>query len=129
MTRLWAQHDDVRFVIADAQQDDRKQIEQIRTFIRQKPSLLIVCAQSRAPLTKVMGEAMSAGIPTICLERDILEQNYTTYIRADNYAIGQAAGKVIVEHLQKQYGSPRGNVVQMKGLLGVEGEINRNHGR
>lgn len=128
MTRLWAMHGDVKFVIADAQQDDRKQIEQIRTFIRQKPDLLIVAPNQRAPLTNVMGEAMAAGIPLICLERDIVEPNYTTYIRADNYAIGEAAGKFIVEHLRQKHGSPRGNVVQIKGLLGVEGETNRNNG-
>ena len=128
LTRLWAQHDDVKLVIADAQQDDRKQIEQIRTFIRQKPDLLIVAPNQRAPLTNVMGEAMAAKIPLICLERDIVEPNYKTYIRADNYAIGEAAGKFIVEHLRQKYGSPRGNIVQIKGLLGVEGEINRNNG-
>jgi ABC-type sugar transport system substrate-binding protein len=36
-----------------------------------------------------MGKAMSAGIKTICLERDIVEPNYTTYIACDNLAIGR----------------------------------------
>lgn len=128
MTQLWAKHDDVKFVISDAQQDDRKQIEQIRTFIRQKPDLLIVAPNQRAPLTNVMGEVMAAGIPLICLERGIVEPNYTTFIRADNYAIGEAAGKFIVDHLKQKYGTPQGNIVQIKGLLGNEGETMRNDG-
>lgn len=128
MTELWAQHPDVRFVITDAQQDDRKQIEQISTLIRQKPDLLIVAPNQRNPLTKVMGEAIAAGIPVICLERDIVEPNYTTYIRCDNYAIGKMAGEFIVEHLKAKYGSPKGNIVQLQGLLGVEGETNRYKG-
>ncbi len=128
MTQLWAKRPDVKFVISDAQQDDNKQIEQVRTFIKQKPNLLIVAPNQRAPLTKVMGEAVAAGIRVICLERDIVEPNYTTYIRADNYAIGRQAGEFIVEHLKKQYGSPKGNIVQIRGLLGVEGEMNRNAG-
>src|SRR3954470_3809633 len=76
MKKLWSQHDDVKLVVADAQQDDNKQIEQIRTSIRQKPDLLIVAPTQRAPLTKPMGEAMAAGIATICLERDIVDPNY-----------------------------------------------------
>jgi len=125
MTRLFAQQPDVHLVIADAQQDNSKQVDQIETFIRQKPDLLIVAPNERAPLTEVMGRAYHAGIPVICLERDILEPNYTTYIRSDNRQIGRMAGQFIVDYLSKKYGRPRGKIVQMRGLLGVEGEIER----
>jgi ribose transport system substrate-binding protein len=87
-----------------------------------------VAPNQRAPLTKVMGEAVAAGIPVICLERDIVEPNYTTYIRCDNYAIGKMAGQFMVEHLKKKYGAAKGNIVQLQGLLGVEAEMNRNNG-
>ena len=125
MTKLFAQQPDVRLVIADAQQDNSKQVAQIETFIRQKPDLLIVAPNERAPLTEVMGRAFHAGIPVICLERDILEPNYTTYIKSDNRKIGEMAGLFIVDYLQKKYGAPRGKIVQIRGLLGVEGEISR----
>ncbi|HEV7299640.1 MAG TPA: substrate-binding domain-containing protein [Tepidisphaeraceae bacterium] len=128
MTKLWAQHPDVRFTILDAQQDDKRQIDQVTTVIRQKPDLLIVAPNQRAPLTKVMGDAMAAGIPVICLERDVAEPNYTTYIRCDNYEIGRLAGELAVAELTKKYGSPKGNIVQIQGLLGVEGEANRDKG-
>jgi ribose transport system substrate-binding protein len=128
MTKLFAANADVKLVIADAQQDNSKQVAQVETFIRQKPDLLIVAPNERAALTAVMGQAMEAGIPTICLERDILQPNYTTYIRSDNAAIGRMAGEFIVETLKKKYGQPKGKVVQMRGLLGVEGEINRDSG-
>jgi ribose transport system substrate-binding protein len=75
-----------------------------------------------------MGQAMDAGIPVICLERDILQPNYRTYIHSDNVAIGRLAGQFIVDQLQKKYGKPKGNVVAIRGLLGVEGEINRDRG-
>lgn len=128
MEKLLAGTPDVKLVVSDAQQDNSKQIAQIETFIRQKPSVLIVAPNERAALTSVMGRAMQAGIPVICLERDILEPNYTTYIRMDNRAIGRMAGQFIVDRLTKKYGSPKGNVVMMRGLLGVEGEINRDGG-
>jgi ribose transport system substrate-binding protein len=128
MEKLLAGATDAKLVVSDAQQDNSKQIAQIETFIRQKPAVLIVAPNERAALTAVMGKAMEAGIPVICLERDILEPNYTTYIRMDNRAIGRLAGQFIVDQLTKKYGVPKGNVVMLRGLLGVEAEINRDGG-
>ena len=128
LTKLLAAQPDVQLVIADAQQDNSKQIGQIEAFIRQKPDLLIVAPNERSPLTEVMGRAYHAGIPVICLERDIVQPNYTTYIRSDNREIGRMAGQYIVDYLTKKNGAPRGNIVQIRGLLGVEGEINRYEG-
>src|ERR1700719_52109 len=128
MTKLFGDAGGVKLVIADGQQDNSKQVAQVETFIRQKPDLLIVAPNERAALTAIMGQAMEAKIPIICLERDILQPNYTTYVHSDNVAIGRMAGQFIVDALIKKYGRPKGNVVQMRGLLGVEGEISRNSG-
>jgi ribose transport system substrate-binding protein len=128
MTRLFAQYEDVKLVIADAQQDNSKQVAQVETFIREKPDLLIVAPNERAALTAVMGQAMQAKVPVICLERDILQPNYTSYVHSDNVGIGRMAGQFIVDHLTKKYGRPKGNIVQMRGLLGVEGEVSRDSG-
>src|SRR5260370_26882062 len=67
MTKLFSQYPDIKLVISDAQQDNSKQVAQVETFIRQKPNLLIVAPNERAALTAVMGQAMEARIPTICL--------------------------------------------------------------
>src|SRR5664279_114442 len=128
LARLFAAQPDVKLAIGDAQQDNSKQVAQVETFIRQKPDLLIVAPNERAALTAVMGQAMEAGIPVICLERDILQPNYRTYIHSDNVAIGRLAGQFIVDQLRKKYGTPKGNVVAIRQLLGVEGEINRDRG-
>src|SRR5258708_37691538 len=128
MAGLFEQQPDVKLVISDAQQDNSKQVAQVETFIRQKPDLLIVAPNERAALTAVMGQAMEAKIPVICLERDILQPNYTSYVHSDNVAIGRLAGQFIVHHLTKKYGKPKGNIVAVRGLLGVEGEINRDRG-
>lgn len=125
MTKLFAKQPNVRLVIADGQQDNSRQVAGIEAFLRQKPDLLIVAPNERAPLTEVMGRAYRAGIPVICLERDILEPNYTTWIRSDNRGIGRMAGQFIADYLTKKNGSPRGSLVEIRGLLGVEGEINR----
>lgn len=128
MTSLFDKAGGVKLVIADAQQDNSKQAAQVETFIRQKPDLLIVAPNERAALTAVMGQAIEAGIRVICLERDILQPNYTTYVHSDNAAIGRMAGQFIVDALARKYGKAKGKVVQMRGLLGVEGEIKRDSG-
>jgi ribose transport system substrate-binding protein len=128
MTKLFAEMPDVKLVISDAQQDNSKQVAQVETFIRQKPDILIVAPNERAALTAVMGQAMEAKIPVICLERDILQPNYLTYVHSDNVAIGRLAARFIVDGLTKKYGEPKGNIVAMRGLLAVEGEINRDRG-
>ena len=118
----------VELVIMDGQADANKQISQIETAMRQKPDLLIVAPLEREPLSAVMGDAIKAGIKVICLERDIVEPNYTTYIRCDNDAIGQEAGQWMVDYLTKKNGSPKGNIVELQGSQGVEGAINRHGG-
>lgn len=128
LSRLVAAQSDLRLVVADAQQDSDRQIAQIDTFIRQRPDILIVAPNERSALTQVMGDAMDAHVPVICLERDIVLPNYTTYVRADNAEIGRMVGRLLVERLKQRYGTPRGNVVFLRGLLGVEAEIHRDRG-
>lgn len=128
MRGLFGKYTDVRLVITDAQQDNSKQIAQIETFIRQKPTLLIVAPNERAPLTGVMGKAVAAGIPVICLERDITAPNYTTFIGVDNRSIGRMAGEFIRDELSRHNGDPRGKVVEIRGLLGVEAQTERHEG-
>ena len=128
LRKLLASHDEVELVIQDAQQDNSKQIAQIETIIRQKPDFLIVAPNERAPLTEIMGKAVDAGIPTLCLERDILKPNYTYFIQCDNYRIGKMAGEFIVARLKEKHGEVRGNIVELRGLLGVEAQANRSNG-
>jgi ribose transport system substrate-binding protein len=128
MTKLFAHAGDVRLVIADGQQDNSKQVAQVETFIRQRPDLLIVAPNERTALTAVMGEAMEQKIPVICLERDITQPNYTTLVHSDNIVIGRMAGEFIRDYLIGKYKQPKGVVVEMQGLLGVEAAINRHKG-
>jgi ribose transport system substrate-binding protein len=128
MARLFAEAGDVRLVIADAQQDNSRQVAQVETFIRERPDLLIVAPNERAALTAVMGDAAEEKIRTICLERDILRPYYSTYVHSDNLAIGQMAGEFIRDYLVSKYRRPKGKIVEIRGLLGVEGEVSRASG-
>src|ERR1041384_1906651 len=110
MDKLFKEKGDVQLIIADAQQDNSKQIAQIETFIRQKPDLLLVAPNERAPLTAVMGKAMDAGLHVICGERNFREPHYSTYIRCDTRAIGRAAGEFIAKERAIRHSNPEGNI-------------------
>jgi len=128
LKNIFAEQRDVTIEVMDAQQDNSRQISQIETAILKKPDLLVVAPNESGPLTEIMGRAMEAGIPVICLERNILQPNYTTYIKCDNYAIGRMAGEQIVEHLKRKHGEPRGKIVELRGMLGIAAEMERCNG-
>ena len=125
---LFGRHPELKFVIYDGQADAAKQISQIENAILQKPDLLIVAPFERNALSDVMGRAMAAGIPTICLERDIVQPNFTTFISSDNVAIGRLAGQFMVDLLTKKNGEARGNLVEITGMSGVQGAADRHRG-
>lgn len=128
MQKLFAEPRDVTLEVMDAQQDNSRQISQIETAIRKQPDLLIVAPNESGPLTGVMGKAMAAGIPVICLERNILQPNYTTFIKCDNTVIGRMAGEFVVQKLTQRNGTARGKVVELRGMLGIAAEMERCNG-
>lgn len=119
---------DVRLVITDGQADASRQISQIENTILQKPDVLIVAPLERGALTEVMGRAVEAGIPTICLERDIAQPNYTTFVSCNNLEIGRLAGQFIVDYLTTKNGAPRGKLVELTGMQGVQAAKDRHDG-
>lgn len=88
--------------IADADDDNDRQIAQIREFIRQKVDLLIVSPNETDPLTPVVEEACAAGIPVILVDRKIRSDRYTVFIGADNYEIGRSVGLYVNSLVQPE---------------------------
>lgn len=128
LEELFMQSPEVKLVIFDGQADAAKQISQVENAILQKPDLLIVAPLERNALSDVMGRAMKASIPTICLERDIVEPNYTCYISADNVAIGRLAGQFMVDYMTRKNGAAKGTLVEITGMKGVQGGTDRHNG-
>jgi len=113
----------IELVLSDAQQDDSKQIADVENFLRQKVDLLIISPNTAAPLTPIVKKVHDSGIPVICLDRDLLSPEYDVFIGANNFTIGEAAGKYVVELLNGQ-----GRVVELMGLLGSPPAKDRSDG-
>lgn len=105
-------HDNIKVIFKDAQNDTLKQRAHIEEFASQRVDLLIVSPKEAAPLTPPIEKVFNSGIPVIILDRAILGENYTQFIGADNLLIGEAAGKWIAKEL-----NGKGKVVELKGLM------------
>ncbi len=95
-------YDNIEILIRDAQSDNETQIRQIRELIAQKVDVLIISPFQSQPITPVAEEAYRAGIPTIITDRKVNTDLYTTFVGADNYAIGYEAGRYAAKHLTSQ---------------------------
>ncbi|MFV1964238.1 MAG: substrate-binding domain-containing protein [Pirellulaceae bacterium] len=106
------QHDNLKVVFNDAQNDTLKQRAHVEEFVSAGVDLMIISPKEAQPLTEPVAKAFEAGIPVIVLDRAVLGDKYTCFIGADNKKIGKAAGEWIKEKL-----GGKGKVIELKGLM------------
>lgn len=104
-------YDDVEIIIKDAQNNNETQIQQIRDLIRQKVDVLVISPYQSEPITAVAEEAYRAGIPTIITDRKVNTDQYTSFVGANNYEIGLAAGNYAANYLP-----PNAIILEIWGL-------------
>ena len=104
-------YDDVEIIIKDAQNNNETQIQQIRDLIRQKVDVLIISPYQSEPITAVAEEAYRAGISTIITDRYVKTDQYTSFVGANNYEIGLAAGNYAANYLP-----PNAIILEIWGL-------------
>ena len=109
--------------IKTAKDDNRKQIEDIKEFIREGVDLLVVAPNEANAITPVIEEAFDAGIPVVLVDRKIHSSKYTAYVGADNYEIGRQAGMYIANRLHG-----KGQIVEITGLKGSTPAVERHRG-
>jgi ribose transport system substrate-binding protein len=109
--------------ITDAHQDSNTQVSQVQSFINQKVDVLILSPNESAPLTAPVEQACKAGIPVIILDRTVNTKCYTSFIGGDNVLIGRKAGELAAKLLPNG-----GNVVELRGILSNQPQIDRDKG-
>ncbi|MEB3366057.1 substrate-binding domain-containing protein [Saccharopolyspora mangrovi] len=116
------QFEEVQF--SDAAKDNSKQVTDVENFMTKKVDLLMISPNEAAPLTDVVRKAYNQGIPVVVLDRKVDGDAYTSYIGADNVAIGKQAGEFFKNTLLPQ----GGKIVQIKGLSGSTPAAEREEG-
>jgi len=113
----------LRLIIKDAKNDSRKQIADIKELISSGIDILIVSPNESAPLTSIVSEVYNRGIPVIVIDRRIETEDFTAFIGANNYLIGQEAGKYAARLLKG-----KGSILEIWGLQGSSPAKDRHKG-
>ncbi|MDI2032877.1 substrate-binding domain-containing protein [Saccharopolyspora sp. TS4A08] len=116
------QFEEVQF--SDAAKDNSKQVSDVENLMTKQVDLLMISPNEAAPLTDVVRKAYNQGIPVVVLDRKVDGDAFTTYIGADNVAIGRQAGEFFKNTLLPQ----GGKIVQIKGLSGSTPAAEREEG-
>ena len=99
----------VHVEIRSADDDNEKQIEDIRYFIRKKVDLLVVAPNESGAVTEIIESTYSGGIPVILVDRSIDSEKYTAFIGADNRDIGRQVGEYLASRISD------GDAVELTG--------------
>ena len=100
-------------LVADAEDDNAKQADQIGNFITQKVDVLIVNPTDSDAVTPSVQKANAAKIPVIALDRSANGGSVTSFIASDNVSAGRMGAKQLIKAV------PQGAKVAM--LIGVPG--------
>ncbi len=103
----------VNVVIKTAFDNNKKQIQDIQSFIDQRVDAIIVAPNEAQPITPIVEKAYKAGIPVILVDRKIASHHYTAFVGANNYQIGQEVGRYAANILKG-----KGSIVEIRGLNG-----------
>ena len=111
MKRELAFHPAVNFIYRQADGNSQQQVAQVKELLQKKIDLLIISPNEAEPLTPVVSEAFSKGIPVIVVDRKISSPLYTAYLGGDNYEIGKMAGQYALHLL-----NGKGKIIEITGL-------------
>jgi signal transduction histidine kinase/AraC-like DNA-binding protein len=123
MQRELSFHPEINFVFKDANGNTQEQINQINELIDQKIDLLVVSPNVAAPITPIVEEAYQEGIKVIIVDRRTSSENYTAYVGASNYEVGQSAAAYANSILKGT-----GNVLEISDIPGSSADIDRHKG-
>ena len=116
-------HPGAAFMYSDAKGNSKVQVEQVREMLKKGIDLLVISPNEAQPLTGIVEEVYSKGIPVIVIDRKTASAQYTAYVGADNYQVGKLAGDYMHTILKG-----KGNVVEVMGLPGSSPAIERQRG-
>lgn len=123
MKRELSFHDDVRFIYKDADGNSGLQSRQIDTLLKQPVDLLIVSPNEVKPLSAIVQKIYKEGIPVVLVDRRTDSANYSAFVGASNYEVGQEAGRYAVSLLKGN-----GSLIEVAGLQDASPFIDRHKG-
>ena len=113
-------HPDLKLINTSANGDANTQANQVLDLINQHVSALILNPISADAIVPLVKQANAKGIPVFTLDRGAACGTcQTNFLETDNISMGREGADYIAAQMKARYGSIKGNVVDLEGLLGT----------
>jgi signal transduction histidine kinase/AraC-like DNA-binding protein len=116
-------HPGSELIYKDAEDNSDLQVKQIKELLSQNIDILLISPNEAQPLTPIVEEVFTKGIPVVVIDRKTSSSLYTSFIGGDNYEIGKLAATYVGNTLKGT-----GNVIEIIGLPGSTPAIERQKG-
>ena len=116
-------HPDAEVEIRSAEDNNEKQIADIKYFVENNFDIIVVAPNEADAITPIINKVYEQGIPVVIFDRNINGDSYTAYQGVDNIGIGESAARY-GKHLVGE----GGKVIEIYGLPGSTPAIERHEG-
>ena len=115
-------------VQTNAKGDAQQPVNDAINLLSQGVNALVLNPIDSKAIIPAVEKANSMGIPVFMLDRGSDGGKVTSFVASDNVALGATGAKWIADQLKARYGSPKGNVVDLIGLVGTTAATDREKG-
>ncbi|MCG5072170.1 sugar ABC transporter substrate-binding protein [Paraburkholderia tagetis] len=115
-------------VQTNANGDAQQQVNDAINLLSQGVNALVLNPIDSKAIIPAVEKANSMHVPVFMLDRGSDGGKVTSFVASDNVALGATGAKWIADQLTKRYGSPKGNVVDLIGLIGTTAATDREKG-
>ncbi len=119
----------ITLLMTNAEQDQNKQFEAIRSFIRRDVDMIAIAPVVQTGWEAILEETREAGIPVIILDRSVNVEDsslYVTFIGSDFYEEGVKAAKYMMDRMRHHSGIIQ--IAELQGTVGSTPSIDRGLG-
>lgn len=119
---------DFDLVQTNANGDAQQQVNDATNLLSQGITALVLNPIDSKAIIPAVEKANQMGIPVFTLDRGSDGGKITSFVASDNVALGATGAKWIADQLKARYGSAKGNVVDLIGLVGTTAATDREKG-
>lgn len=116
-------HPEAQVEIRSADDNNEKQIADIRYFVENGFDIIIAAPNEADAITPIIKDVYDSGIPVVVFDRNIHGESFTAYQGVDNIGIGESAA-----HYARNLVGEGGKVIEIYGLAGSTPAIERHNG-
>jgi ABC-type sugar transport system substrate-binding protein len=113
----------IDFIWTNSHADSARQLMDCETLLAMKPDMLILSPNQDEPLDPVIDMATKAKVPLMVIDRSLVRQpgvgTYFVNITQNFAFTGMYQAMYALEFLKAKYGSYKGKIVEIQGLIGA----------